>query len=274
MARYWVATGKVGEAIAKYIADREEACRRLKAIGRRTGAHVLLSNSAFGFEAVFEFKSPPDLKLWKLTNKARSFYEPRKSSPKGAALAAEIKAATALAPSRMGGADLIGMNGMSVEYGRAILQNPGFSKSPTDGRIFVATPDSFTPTGAVVKDLTRVSDLEAERACKPAKKRAKKTGPSRPSGDHGDGVTVETVRKTYGHPASVHSCAGCGKGATPRTRDHIGGDFKKRGKWHPNGMLQYSCNDPNCDANTGGPRTTRNARGEQTVMPRFHDPDV
>lgn len=83
-------------------------------------------------------------------------------------------------------------------------------------------------------------------------------------------MDIPKILAKFGHPTFT-KCV-CGKRATVRDESHIGVDKKGR-KFVPNGYVQYSCSNGDCDARTGGSKTTRFPDGTQDVMQPFHEYD-
>jgi hypothetical protein len=76
-------------------------------------------------------------------------------------------------------------------------------------------------------------------------------------------MKIGTVMKKYGYPKTT-KCV-CGKRAYPREFSV----HKTRGKFIPAGEVQYSCNNGDCDSNTGGDRITYFHDGRRALLGRF-----
>lgn len=83
-------------------------------------------------------------------------------------------------------------------------------------------------------------------------------------------MNIPAILEKFGHPKTT-KCV-CGKRGSVRNDEHVGVDKKGR-RFVPNGYVQYSCGDEDCDANGGGRRVTRFPDGHQQTMQQFHEYD-
>ena len=175
MSKFWKVTGETRKKILQVFVDREVAHNKIMMFAKEHGAsgyqHATgIADHCCGL--VFDEGKEPaeDNKVWRkhYNRKERThddWYVPARTSKAGR------EAATAMSKLRLPGQSAVG----SV-LGMDWYQLPGYrsyGKAPRQ-RIVVVSNESYQPTKKVAADLTRISDIEAEKLEHPRKAKRKR----------------------------------------------------------------------------------------------------